>query len=75
MGRVDEWVEEPERRQVAREARVVKQRDDAGERRRCGGRAADRHGLAGQEDAELVSLRGDIGYRLVKEMVNTEVRQ
>lgn len=62
--RIDERVEEAEWRQVARQARVVEQRDDAGERRRRRGRAADGDGAAGEEDAEFVGLRGDVGYSL-----------
>ena len=57
---VQQGIEPAERRQAAREARVVQERDDAGEGGRGRGRAADEDGLAGEEDAEEVALRGDV---------------
>ena len=62
--RVQQRVQEAERRRARGEARRVEQRDDAGERRRRGGGAADGDGLARDEDAEEVRLRGDVGDRL-----------
>ena len=57
---IQQGIEPAERRQAAREARVVQERDDAGESRRGRGRAADEDGLAREEDAEEVALRGDV---------------
>lgn len=58
---VHERVQEPERGEALLEAGRVQERHDAGERRRRGGGAADRHGPSREEDTEEVCLRGDVG--------------
>lgn len=61
---VDERVQEAERREAPREARVVDERDDATDGRRRGGGAADPEVLAAAVDPEELALRGDIGVGL-----------
>ena len=60
MDRVHEWVQETERRQARGEPRRVEQRDDARKSRSGSRRAPDRDDAPSEEDAEEISLRGNV---------------
>ena len=60
MNRVHEWVQETERRQARGEPRRVEQRDDARKSRSGSRRAPDRDDAPSEEDAEEISLRGNV---------------
>lgn len=61
--RVQERVQEPERRLARSRELVVEQRDHAREDRARAARARDEPGLTADEDLDVVALRGDVRER------------